>query len=149
MKVYIEAMSMSRGDLKEWIEAHTQQTIIALAQLYLFPQGNRAHWRKEVWEKFHNMHKLKFNNKLPSSKFILNNSYELHQAKICRLLQYAIDKEEKYTPISSRRESEFLLIVQDYFIWLANQLSQTDLINTQEVLDELDSLGLTVDYERE
>lgn len=149
MKVYVKSMSMSRGDLKDWIESHTKQTIIALAQLYLFPSGNRIHWRKEVWEKFHEMHKLKFNNKLPSAKFILNNSYELHQAMTCRLLQYAIDKEEKYTPISNIRESEFMVIVEDYFIWLANQLSQKEIVNTQEVLDELDNLGLTEKYDRE
>lgn len=149
MKLYIKAMSMKRSDLKEYIESHTRQTIIALAQLYLFPHGNRVHWRKEVWEKFHEMHKLKFNNKLPSAKFILDNSYELHQSMTCRLLQYAIDKEDKYTPISSRRESEFLVIVKDYFLWLANQLSQQEIINTKEVLDELDNLGLTENYDRE
>lgn len=148
MKVYIKAMSMSRGNLRDWIEDHTYQVIIALGQLYLFPDGNRTHWRKEVWEKFSRIHTLKPSRKLPSAKFILDNSYSLYQNKMASILQYVIDKESEYVPISSIDDERFRLIVEDYFLWLASYLSQTELLDKDDVLSELDRLGLTETYGR-
>ena len=143
MKMYISAMSMYRGDLKDWIEDHTYQVIVALGQLYLFPTGNRVHWRKEVWEKFSRMHTLKPGRKLPSAQFILDNSYGIYKSKMLSILQYVIDKESDYTPISDIDDERFRLIVQDYFLWLANYLSQYDILHKVDVLSELDGLGLT------
>lgn len=147
MKVYIQSMSMNRGDLREYIESHTRQVIIALAQLYLFPSGSRVHWRKEVWDKFNEMHTLKFSKKLPSAKFIMDNSYAVYINRITGLLQYAIDKEEDYTPIKSIDEEAFRVLVHDYFLWLAEKLSQNEFLNKTEVLAKLDQLGLTEVYD--
>lgn len=147
MKKYIYAMSMSRGDLRSWVSAHTRQVIIALAQLYLFPTGNRVHWRKEVWEKFSTIHRLKPTNKLPSAKFILDNSFNVYKNILPSLMQYAIDKEEDYSPISNIDEDDFRLLVEDYFLWLANMLSNADAVAKSDVLEELDRLGLTEVYE--
>ena len=147
MKIYISAMSMDRGDLRSWIESHTKQTIIALAQLYVFPSGPRVHWREEVWSKFSEIHRLKPRNKLPSAKLILDNSYEVYKNQLMNLIQHAIDKETKYIPITNIDESEFRLIVHDYFLWLANKLSQNDYLIKAEVLERLDQLGLTEQYD--
>lgn len=147
MKKYIYAMSMNRGDLRDYIESHTRQVIIALAQLYLFPIGNRVHWRKEVWEKFNTIHTLKPLKKLPSAKFIFDNSYSLYLKRIPALLQYAIDKEEQYSPIDTMDYEEFRVIVYDYFIWLSDYFSQTADLAKSDVLEELDRLGLTEVYE--
>lgn len=70
MKIAVLGMSKSRKDLGDWIEDHTWQTMVAIAQLYAFPNGNRVHWRKEVWEKFDRMHLFRHNSKLPDAKFI-------------------------------------------------------------------------------
>ena len=134
---------MSRSNLCDWIEDHTYQVIVALGQLYLFPSGNRKHWRKEVWEKFSRMHTLKPSKKLPSAQFILNNSYKIYQNKMSSILKYVIDKESEYNTISSIDDERFRLIVEDYFLWLANYLSQTELLDKDDVLEELDRLGLT------
>lgn len=147
MKIYIYAMSMDRGDLRAWIESHTRQTIVALAQLYLFPTGPRVHWREEVWSKFSEIHRLKPKNKLPSAKLILDNSYQVYKNQLRNLLDHAIDKEIKYTPISNIDESEFQLIVYDYFLWLANEFSQKDYLIKADVLRKLDQLGLTEQYD--
>lgn len=147
MKRYVHAMSMSKGDLCSWVESHTKQTILALAQLYLFPTGPRVHWREEVWSKFQEIHRLKPKNKLPSAKLILENSYEVYKDKLMNILQHAIDKESKYTPIDNIDESEFRLIVNDYFLWLANYLSQNDYLLKVDVYNRLDALGLTEEYD--
>lgn len=136
-------MSMKRGDLGAWIDNHTFQVMVALAQLYLFPQGTRRHWRTEVWEKLSQMYKLKLNNKLPSAQFILKYSWELNKQNVSSALKYAKSKEHELKPKDSEVYGEFYQIVEDYFIWLANELSQKDKLYLPEVLEELDRLGLT------
>ena len=146
MKIYIVGMSMARGNLRAWIEAHTRQTIIALAQLYLFPYGNRVHWRKEVWSKFSEMHRLKPSNKLPSAQFIFDNSYNVYINSLNDLLQYVIDKEHEYDPISGWNEDNFRIVVEDYFLWLSDMLSRKDWISMEDCYSRLDRLGLTEKY---
>lgn len=143
MKRYILGMSMSRGDLADWIDNHTYQTLVALAQLYLFPSGNRVHWRKEVWEKFSRVYTLKRTNKLPSAQFILDNSWNKHKPRLARIMQYAADKEDEYTPARKTTIDEFYQIAEDYFYWLADSLSREPEVLLSEVKEELDRLGLT------
>ena len=140
---------MSRSALGNWIDNHTFQVMVALAQLYLFPQGTRKHWRTEVWEKLSRMHKLKMTNKLPSSEFIFKYSFGRNKHLIASALQYAKDKEQDLRPKDSEVYGDFYQIVEDYFMWLAGQLSATDTVEIADVLKELDRLGLpeVVDYE--
>lgn len=141
MKRYILGMSMKRTDLGDWIDNHTFQVMVALAQLYLFPHGNRVHWRKEVWEKFSRMYTLKHSSKLPKPEFILKNSWGRNKHNVTNALQYAIDKESDYEPASYNYD-EFYQIVEDYFMWLASNLSQNETLRLADVKAELDSLGL-------
>ena len=143
MKRRIFGMSMKRGDLGDWIDNHTFQVIVALAQLYLFPGGNRTHWRKEVWEKFSRIYTLKRSNKLPSAEFILSNSWDKYKGRLARILQYAADKEDEYIPIKSAHLDEFYQVAQDYFYWLADSFSKNQELLLSEVKEELDRLGLT------
>ena len=141
MKQHIMGMSMRRADLGDWIDQHTFQVMVALAQLYLFPQGNRVHWRKEVWEKFSRMYTLKHSAKLPSADFILKCSWGRNKHNVENALQYALDKEDEYTP-DSYTFDEFYQIVEDYFLWLASNLSHNETLRLADVKSELDSLGL-------
>ena len=142
MKIVILGMSKSRKDLGEWIEDHTWQTMVAIAQLYAFPNGNRVHWRKEVWEKFDRMHLFRHNNKLPDAKFILDNSWNVNKQFVADALQYAIDKEEEYEPRADLDVSELTGIISKYFTWLAEVLSKHPAVQKSEVLNKLDELGL-------
>lgn len=142
MKRYIAGMSKKRKDLAAWIEDHTFQTMVALAQLYLFSTGNRVHWRKEVWEKFSRMYPLKRTGKLPDAQFIFDNSWELNKQWAKNALQYAIDKEDEYTPRKGITLDEYYQIAEDYFTWLADRLSQEKQLSLSEVKEELDRLGL-------
>lgn len=142
MKKYIFGMSMNKRELASWIDNHTYQTLVAIAQLYLFPQGNRVHWRKEVWEKFSRIYTLKSSNHLPSARFILDHSWNTHKTQLHRILQYAQDKESQYTVYPKANFDEFYQIAEDYFYWLADQLSCHREILLSEVKQELDALGL-------
>lgn len=142
MKLYIRGMALSKSNLGNWIDNHTFQVMVALAQLYLFPQGTRKHWRTEVWEKLSRMHKLKMTNKLPSADFIFKYSFIRNKHNIANALQYAKDKEQDLLPKDSEVYGEFYQIVEDYFMWLSGELSQNDTVDIQSVLSELDRLGL-------
>ena len=143
MKQYIYGMSMKRKMLADWIDNHTFQVMVALAQLYLFHSGNRTHWRKEVWEKFSRMYRLKKTNDLPDADFILDCSWGRNYHLVEYALQYAKDKESSLTPISNASYDEFYTIVEDYFIWLSRKLSSVEVLALSDVKHELDSLGLT------
>lgn len=149
MKVYIRGMALSRNALGNWIDNHTFQVMVALAQLYLFPQGTRKHWRTEVWEKLSRMHKLKMTNKLPSADFIFKYSFTRNLDNIASALQYAKDKEHDLKPKESEVYGDFYQIVEDYFMWLAGELSHYETLAITDVLSELDRLGLpeVVDWE--
>ena len=150
MKMYIRGMALSRSDLGNWIDNHTFQVMVALAQLYLFPSGTqRKHWRIEVWEKLSRMHKLKMTNRLPSADFIFKNSFGRNKGNISDALQYAKDKEHDLIPQASEVYGDFYQVVEDYFMWLAGELSHSETVVMQDVLNELDRLGLpeSVDYE--
>lgn len=142
MKRFIFA-AKSRSDLGAWIEDHTPQVMIAIAQLYVFPSGNRTHWRKEVWEKFSEMHAFKHNNKLPSAKFILDNSWKVNERYVDNVIRFVIGKEEEYTPREDINVSELYDILESYFKWLADYLSKNRFLIPQDVNKKLDELGLT------
>lgn len=141
MKRMILGMSMKRKDLAAWIDNHTFPTMVALAQLYLFPYGPRVHWRKEVWEKLSKVYRLKKTNKLPDAQFILESSWGLNKHNVNNALRYAQDKEENYDVRDGATYDEFYQIVEDYFIWVADKLSQNETLDLREVKEELDSLG--------
>ena len=143
MKRMIVGMSKSKSDLGSWIEDHTWPVMVALAQLYLFPYGPRVHWRKEVWEKFDRMHLFRHNNKLPDAKFILANSWNVNRSFVEDAIQYAIDKEEDYSPRDDINIHELSLIMQNYFEWVADILSKHVALQKDDVLAKLDELGLT------
>ena len=149
MKVDIRGMALSQSRLGNWIDNHTFQVMVALAQLYLFPNGARKHWRTEVWEKLSRMHKLKMTNKLPSADFIFKYSFTRNLNNIANALQYAKDKEHDLNPKESEVYGDFYQIVEDYFMWLAGELSHHETLSISDVLNELDRLGLpeVVDWE--
>ncbi len=142
---YILAMSKSRVDLEAWIEDQTLPTMIALAQLYVFPYGARTHWRREVWEKFHIMHLFRHNKKLPDAQFILKSGWNVNNSnsKLENVIDFVISKEEAYQPRNDIDLNQFRNICEAYFKWLANELSQRDLLAPKKVYEELDRLGLT------
>lgn len=141
MKVYIYAMGRERKELANWIDNHTFQVMVALAQLYLFHHGTRKHWRTEVWNKFPRIYPLS-NNKLPDWKFIMKNSWGKNYHKVQKALQFAKDKETDFTPQADESYDEFYQLVEDYFMWLSHTLSKVEILPQQLVLEQLDQMGL-------
>lgn len=139
---YVVAMGKGRKELGSWIEDHTTQVMIALAQLYVFPHGNRVHWRKEVWEKFFEMKRFTSNNKLPDPEFIMKNSFRVHEKQIPNHVRFVKGKEEAYTPRKDIDLKQLHDIEEAYFSWLSDYLSREDFLPKEDVLNKLNELGL-------
>ena len=148
MKRYIKAtnifgMSKSKSDLAAWIEDRTFPTMCALAQLYVFPNNeNKNHWRQEVWGSFNRIHVFRHNNKLPSAEFIYKSSWGVDSGFVESAIDWAIDKEAKFTPRDDINIQELTDIMNSYFIWISEMLSKDIFISTNKVYKELDELGL-------
>jgi len=143
LKRLIYAMSKDRSDLAAWIEDHTFPVMCAIAQLYLFENvPYRAHWRQEVWSKFCQMHVLRSSKKLPSSDFIYDNSWGVNKGFVDDAINWAISHEYELTPRSIVDSKEVETMMDDYFIWLSNQLSNHRAIPSKDVYSKLDELGL-------
>ena len=140
----IFGMSKSKSDMGAWIEDHTLPVMCAIAQLYIFPHADaRKHWRHEVWEKFPRIHKFKGSNKLPSQKFIYENSWEIDKDNVQDAINWAIGKEYKLTPRDDIDIAELSFIMQEYFTWLSKNLSTSIVLIERKTLEKLDELGLT------
>lgn len=140
---YIFGMSKSRKDLESWIEDHTLPVMCALAQLYVFPNSQyENHWRQEVYANFNTMRRFRHNNKLPSSEFIFNSSWEINKDSVKSALKWAKSKETELTPRKDISVENLYSLMESYFIWISEALSQEPLISSEEVYAELDELGL-------
>lgn len=144
MKKYIYAMSSKRSELGAWIEDHTFPVMCAIAQLYLF-EGvqDRKHWRNEVWSKFNRMKLLKKRNKLPSSEFILENSWGANCKYVKSAVKWAVDHDKSLTPRSNVDVDELYDIMEIYFFWLSHKLSSDIYLDSDDVYAQLDKLGLS------
>lgn len=141
---YIVGMSKGRRELGGWIEDHTVPVMVALAQLYIFPNGCRTHWRQKVWDKFHEMKRFMHNKKLPDAQFILDNSWSINKSEhdLDTVIRYVIKKEKSYEPRKDINKTELSSIMESYFTWLADKLSDEFLLDVDEVKQKLDELGL-------
>lgn len=143
MVIKIFELAQRRKDVSDWIEDRTLPVIDALAQLYLFPNTEYVnHWKREVWGNLSRVKLLSGKKKLPSKKFILDSSWEIHKNRLDDCLEYAIGKEYLLTPRSDTSSSEFYQIVEKYFDWLAGELSARLQVFPKDVYSKLEELGL-------
>lgn len=143
MKRCIYAMSWNRQDLAAWIEEHRVPVTQALTQLYLFPNSQyENHWRQEVWAGFHTMKRLKGTNKLPSATFIYDNIWGRIPERMNSLMKRVIYHEHDLQPRAQYSEVELETLISNYFIWISNELSKSDVLYAEEVYQKLDELEL-------
>lgn len=134
----VYAMSYGRADLASWIEEHTFPVVVAITQLYMFPYSQyRSHWVKEVYASFNSMKLLKHNNKLPSARFIYDNSWGINKRFYKDAIVFVKDKESELQLRDDFNELELVNILDSYFEWLAAQLSQHRVITLSQVFNEL------------
>ena len=140
MKKYIYAMSKSRRDVGATLEQGCDELILHLIKLRVFPAADAVfHWRQEVAEKLHRCDTFKGSHKLPSVKFILQNTYQVHESRIDRYIHIvSMDYDED---MHSYDRDVLKQDIYDYFEWLANELSQYGRVAYQDIYNKLEELG--------
>ena len=138
----IYASAMRRGDLAMWIEDRIHPVMLALSQLYVFPNSEyRNHWITEVWANFHDVKLLK-HGKLPSADFILRSGWLVNKPYAKKYIQIVIHKESSLVPRSDTSFDNLIQLMDNYFSWLADILSKDRLVDRYEVETELSKLGV-------
>lgn len=140
MKRLIYAMSFDRRTLLNRLIKNLDPLMDHLIKLYLFPNTDYTnHWRKEVWNFLNRTPKMP-NNKFPSYKFIYQAiSGELDITE--QLMYLVLDEYSKHTP--TRFDAvELESKLDEYFQWLAEKLSTKGVVQSSEVYEELEKLGL-------
>ena len=144
MILFIYCMSKSKSELAGWIEDHTFPVMCAITQLYLFENCDvRSHWRQEVWANFKDMRLLRRQNKLPTSKFIFENSWKVNEVFVDDAVTWAIDHENNLICREDIDVNHLHAIMENYFKWLSDQLSTHKTISSTAVYTKLDELGLS------
>ena len=145
----IYSSKMPRGKLKLKIKNHTRPVIITLAQLYIYHRDtdNYHHWSNEVISQFPEIDRLdgKGRGKLPSKKFILDNSWGEYKDSIKKLMSMAVIHEGQnqfYDSDRAKNVDEFSKIVEEYLDFLATSLSQSDVLDPEEAIIKLKDLNL-------
>lgn len=138
MKVCIRSMSMSKKDIGAKIEDGTQTIIIHLIKLWLYPHSeSKHHWRKEIASALFNVPTMKGRSKHPSSKFILDNTWNIHSNLYESYLDYVlVDYGDSDADTSKLRDH-----IEMYFRWLADELSANLIVPHKRIYSELEKLG--------
>ena len=143
MILFTYCMSKFKSELAGWIEDHTFPVMCAIAQLYLFENCDvSSHWRQEVWASFKDMRLLRRQNKLPTSKFIFENSWKINEGFVNDAVTWAIDHENTLHCQKDVDVNQLYDIMERYFKWLSDQLSKHKTISSTAVYTKLDELGL-------
>lgn len=141
--MYIYGMSYRRSDLAAWIEDHTFPAMICLAQLYMFPNSeNRRHWATELFATFHSMRVLRGTSRVPSSRFIFENSWGIDEKYFKDACNAAEDKELELDVREDFSYDAVRELMRSYFEWIASELSVHRAITLSDVFNELDVLGV-------
>lgn len=141
MKVIIYGSKFKR-DISAKLESLSKLVTQHIIALYLFPDSpNRNHWMGEVWSFLNDVPLVRGRNKPPRSRFIYENTWGIQKRYLNVHIQKVIDKESDYTPITCDKKllSE---ILDDYFRWISDKLSEDSYVSKSEVYDTLKDLGL-------
>ena len=112
-----------------------------LVKLALFSGAQETnHWRKEVHNFLNEAPRLKSNNKYASKEFILEHTWEVESDAIDVKINKALKDYPNYS--YNKFLPDIYNAVEQYFDWLAEELSTNGSVGRAEVLDKLEELGM-------
>lgn len=144
MKRYMYSMSKSKSDLGDYFESATRPIIEHLIKLYLYPDNASVnHWRREVAKFLNSSDTLKGSHKLPSAKFIVDNTFKVHQHFIPGYMKQILYLYRRHTADIDALNHIDAITQQicKYFEWIANKLSHEAQIPFPEIYEYLETHG--------
>lgn len=140
----IYGMAQKKSDLADILEEPTAIIIEHLIKLYLYPSSQYvSHWKQEIFNFQNKVSKLKHSKKYPSAAFIYNNTYKINSKYIEKWMENIVEdyKLENIRPdrLNSR---EVKIKIEEYYRWLAANLSASGAIYRNSCYKKLDELFL-------
>ena len=145
----IQAYARPKHEVEDKIEDKVDVILEHLACLYLFPNvQDTEKWRRDIRKDLHSMKKVRIGRKVRyltpeefyNATYLQNNDPE----KLKNIFETMIDDKEEYVPDSERVSniSGYIAKCEEYFKWLAQEISKTGYIAPNLIYEELKSLGL-------
>lgn len=136
----ILCMSESRKDIANKIESGVPELILHLIKLRRYPDSQDVNkWRQEVAEKLYRISTLKNTHKFPDPDFILKHTWGVYESQL-PYYYYMIVRDYGESVVDTNVPSLYDDI-HDYFIWLADMLSQHGRVAFQDVYERLRELN--------
>lgn len=132
---------MSRIQMSIWIEKKSSILLETLACLYLYTGDEFTdNWRNSVWHIFNYVHTLK-DGKLPDPDLIYSNIYLINQSRMYKIIDGARNRNHSVSP-KRYDTSSFVILCENYFTWLSEQLSKYGSVSQSSVYRKLKQIGL-------
>ena len=152
MKRYIKSkiygQATSRKDLGDGLHSSSKPIVQELIKLWIYPNSQYVkHWRSEIRASLQEVDILKHSHKLPSKKFILENTWNEHKKRLFTQYENEVDKillkESELEPDIDRLDNfeEFFDSAESYFIWLSENLSKEGIVKNSDIYKKLEELG--------
>lgn len=148
-KQYISAMSKTVGGIKAEIGGDKVWEVINnMAKILLMPKHTaHNHWRTELASKIYKVSKLKSTNHLPTAEQIYDWSYDEVRDSVSNPKWSAVYAENilvKYHCYEKQDLSGFAEVLDaacdDYFKWLADELSLYGIIKFDDIFNKLNQI---------
>ena len=137
----VKIIGFSRPNREIYEDLHSKAEVVAihLIKLFLWPHAREVvHWKKEVYAAISKISKLKSNNRRPKPEEIVKHTWGIVNDSI-EDWTIALIRIMKEDPIAYRSEAVHYAILE-YFERLADLLSSTGMVGSNEVSEEVDYL---------
>ena len=138
MKILITSSAVQRDILKQKLIDRSEQVVNHLIKIFLYPSNNAAeHWKHEVYSFLYQVGVLKSSNKFPTSKFILNNTWNTWEDAI---LAYIPVVKQDFPNMSENDSKDVYRAIYEYFRWLSKNLSMCGMVSQTSVKQTINDL---------
>lgn len=148
-------MVLKKSRLKEDLARATREILDRMLKLYIVTDHDarnvRSDWKYEIFNLLHDIARLKKNHEFPTSEQIYKWTYGSFRSLIRNLqystrwvksIRYAFDVDLDEEDVSENSIFQFDIICEDYFCWLAIELSQYGRVSEDCVNKKLNELSL-------
>lgn len=138
MKILITSSAFQRYVLKQKLIDKSEQVVNYLIKIFLYPSNSAAeHWKHEVYSFLYQVGVLKSSNTFPTSKFILNCTWNTWEDAILTYIPIVM---QDFSDVSESSPKYVYRAIHDYFLWLSKNLSMCGRVSQTSVKQAINDL---------
>lgn len=149
MRIFVTEFADSKREIERHLNDVTEPIIEHLFKIYCFPNDiNRHHWAMEIYSFLNKVKKLTGSNRLPTAKQIYNWTYFKWKDLITDekfMSRWLKGTQKHYNEIPQELDvavvcEQFDYICEQYFKWLAYELSNYSYVYSDDIEDKINEL---------